>query len=100
MLKIEPAIHPGEILREEFLVPLGLSAGALARQLKVPRTRIERVAAETHPITADTALRLSKFFDTTPEFWLGMQTAYDLSIEAVALADELDTIQVLGTIAA
>jgi addiction module HigA family antidote len=100
MLKIVPAIHPGEILREEFLNPLGMSAGALARRLKVPRTRIERVAAETHPITADTALRLSKFFDTTPEFWLSMQTSYDLSIEAVALAEELDAIETMGPIAA
>ena len=100
MLKIVPAIHPGEILREEFLAPLGMSAGALARRLKVPRTRIERVAAETHPITADTALRLAKFFDTTPEFWLGMQTSYDLAIEAAALAEDLAEIEVLGPIAA
>lgn len=98
--RFHPPIHPGEILREEYLAPLHMSAGALAKKLRVPRTRIERVAAGTHPITTDTALRLSKFFDTTPEFWLGMQTAYDLAIEAAALADELAEIEVLGPIAA
>lgn len=81
--QIVPVMHPGEILREEYLAPLGLSAGALARQLRVPRTRIERIVAERTPVTTNTALRLSKFFSTTPEFWLSMQTAYDLEQEAL-----------------
>lgn len=93
--KIIPAIHPGEILREEYLAPLGMSAGALARKLHVPRTRIERIATEQAPITTNTALRLAKFFDTTPEFWMSMQTAYDLSQEAEALAPALAEIESL-----
>jgi addiction module HigA family antidote len=93
--KFVPAIHPGEILREEYLAPLGMSAGALARKLRVPRTRIERIATEHAPITTNTALRLAKFFDTTPEFWMSMQTAYDLSQEAEALASELAEIESL-----
>jgi addiction module HigA family antidote len=86
------AIHPGEILREEFLIPLGLSAGQLARHLKVPRTRIERIVAEASPITVDTALRLARYFRTSPEFWINMQTRYDLSLQAEALREELATI--------
>jgi antitoxin HigA-1 len=61
-----PPVHPGEILREEYLVPLGMSAGALAKKLNVPRTRIERLAAEQTSVTTDTALRLAKFFGTSP----------------------------------
>ena len=72
------AIHPGEILREEYLKPLGMSAPALARRLDVPRTRIERVANEQTALTPDTALRLAKFFRTTPHFWLNLQSQYDL----------------------
>lgn len=68
MTNLLPAIHPGEILREEYLVPLNMSAGALAKKLNVPRTRIERLATEQAPITPDTALRLAKFFRTTPQF--------------------------------
>lgn len=93
--KIIPAIHPGEILRQEYLAPLGMSAGALAKKLHVPRTRIERIATEQAPITTNTALRLAKFFDTTPEFWMSMQTAYDLSEEAEAMATELAEIDTL-----
>jgi len=71
-------IHPGEILREEFLVPLGLSASAVARELKVPPNRITGLLNETRAITADTALRLARFFGTTPEFWMNLQSGYDL----------------------
>ena len=92
---VVPVMHPGEILREEYLAPLGLSAGALARKLGVPRTRIERVVAEETPITINTALRLSKFFSTTPEFWLSMQIAYDLHRETEAIRAELDAIPAL-----
>jgi len=94
-IRIMPAIHPGEILREEYLHPLNLSAGALAKKLRVPRTRIERLVAETTPVTTDSALRLAKFFDTTPEFWMSMQTAYDLARASKALAGELDAIPVI-----
>lgn len=92
-IQIVPAIHPGEILREEYLAALGLSAGGLAKRLRVPRTRIERIVAETHPITTDTALRLSKFFATTPQYWMGMQVTYDLTHEASVIADELAQIE-------
>ena len=88
-----PAIHPGEILREEYLVPLNMSAGALAKNLNVPRTRIERLATEQAPVTPDTALRLAKFFRTTPQYWMNMQTSYDLKIQASALAEILAAIQ-------
>ena len=88
-------IHPGEILREEYLAPLGMSAGALARKLNVPRTRIERLVAEETSVTPDTALRLGKFFGTSPEFWMNMQTGYDLKIEALAKKAEIDRIPTL-----
>jgi addiction module HigA family antidote len=74
-----PAIHPGEILRQEFLIPLNLTAYALAKYCAVPRTRIERVVREETPVTADTALRLGKVFGTGPEFWMNLQSAYDLA---------------------
>jgi addiction module HigA family antidote len=93
MLKFNPPIHPGEILREEFLAPLGLSAGALAKALGVPRTRIERIVKEQMGISADTALRLAKYFDTTPNVWLNLQTGYDLAIEAEALKGPLAAIE-------
>lgn len=82
MTGILPPIHPGEILREEYLLPLGMSAGALARKLNVPRTRIERLVAEETAVTIDTALRLARFFETTPEFWMNMQTGYELKRQA------------------
>jgi len=87
-----PAIHPGEILRELYLAPLGMSAYGLAKNLRVPRTRIERIVAEKIGISTDTALRLAKFFKTTPEFWLNMQSSYDLKVQAPALAAELSAI--------
>jgi addiction module HigA family antidote len=87
------SIHPGEILREEYLVPLGLKPYTLAKRLHVPRTRIERLVAEQTPITPDTALRLAKFFNTTPQFWMNMQTSHDLAIEAAAKEDEIEAIE-------
>lgn len=92
---ILPPIHPGEMLRELYLVPLAMSAGALAKRLGLPRTRIERIVAEKHPITTDTALRLAKFFRTTPQLWMNMQTSYDLKIEAAAKKDVLAGIEAL-----
>src|SRR5260370_2007465 len=76
MAKKLPPLHPGEVLREEFLVPMGLSPGALAKACGVPRTRIERLANEQIGVTADTALRLSKAFGTTPELWRNPQNNF------------------------
>lgn len=75
-----PLVHPGEILREEYLEPLNMSAGRLAKLLGVPRTRIERIASEQTSISTDTAFRLAKIFQTTPEFWMNMQTSHDLKL--------------------
>jgi addiction module HigA family antidote len=90
---INPPVHPGEILREEFLVPLGMSAGALAKRIHVPRTRIERLVAETSPVTPDTALRLGKVFATSPEFWMNLQTAFDLTSRSQAMKEEIAAIE-------
>ena len=73
-------IHPGEILREEFLVPLNMSAHALALELKVAAPRINDIVRERRAVTPNTALRLARYFGTTPSFWLNLQTAYDLKI--------------------
>src|SRR4051794_21919679 len=93
MTSILPPVHPGEILREEYLLPLAMSAGALARHLNVPRTRIERLVTEQTPITPDTALRLSKYFGNTPDLWMNMQSGYDIKIEAAAKKRELAKIK-------
>ena len=77
--KMRP-IHPGEILREEFLVPLGMTAHALALELKVPAPRINDIVRERRAITPDTALRLARYFGTTPQFWMNLQASYDLKI--------------------
>jgi addiction module HigA family antidote len=71
--------HPGEILREEYLVPLGLSARALAKILGVPANRLTEIMRGTRDVTADTAMRLGRYFGTDPRFWLNLQAAYDLS---------------------
>ena len=73
-------VHPGEVLREEFLVPLGLSANALAMALHVPSTRISEIVAERRGITADTAYRLSVYFGPSPTFWMNMQSNYELAL--------------------
>jgi addiction module HigA family antidote len=73
-----PPLHPGEVLREEFMEPLGLTAYALAARIDVPRTRVERIIREEKGISADTALRLGAYFHTTPEFWLNLQSKFEL----------------------
>jgi addiction module HigA family antidote len=88
-----PPVHPGEILREEFLKPMGLSAGRVARATGVPRTRIERLANEQVDLTPDTALRLAKYFGTTAEFWMNLESRYALEHAADAIGDALDRIQ-------
>ena len=71
-------VHPGEFLRAEYLAPLALSPYALAAALRVPRTRVERLVREETSVTPDTALRLARYFGTTPEFWLNVQARYDV----------------------
>lgn len=80
-------IHPGEILKEEFLIPPGLSADRLAKDLRIPQTRISDILLERRRITADTALRLSRYLGTSPNFWLNLQNAYDLEEQEKSLKD-------------
>lgn len=79
MALLKKPSHPGEILKLEFLEPLGLSEGGLAKHLGVPRTRVERLVKGATPITPDTAFRLAQFFGSTPLFWLSLQTNYDVA---------------------
>jgi addiction module HigA family antidote len=85
------AIHPGEFLREDFLKPLQLSVNALSLALRVPATRISEIVNERRGITADTAIRLSLYFGTTPDFWMNMQNAYELAISHSELLPRLRT---------
>lgn len=87
------AIHPGEILKEEFLSPLGLSAYRLALDLHVPPIRINEIVNEKRSISVDTALRLAKFFGNTPQFWLNLQTRYDLQTTRDELEKDLSEIK-------
>lgn len=87
-----PNIHPGEVLLEEFLIPLQISQYRLAKDLKVPQTRISEIVKCNRRITADTALRLSKYFGTSARFWLGLQDDYDLEESTNSLAQELTEI--------
>jgi antitoxin HigA-1 len=84
------SVHPGEVLLEEFLKPLLLSQNRLALNIGVPARRINEIVLEKRGVTADTALRLAKFFGTSPEFWLGLQAQYDLDVTAEALGERLD----------
>jgi addiction module HigA family antidote len=90
--KLAP-VHPGEVLREDFLGPMKLSPYAVARACGVPRTRIERLVREETPVTADTALRLAKFLGTTPAFWMGIQAQYDLERAEDQVAAEIEQIR-------
>jgi addiction module HigA family antidote len=83
-------VHPGEVLLEEFLNPMGLSQNKLAVNIGVPARRINEIVLEKRKVTADTALRLGRFFSTSSEFWLGLQSQYDLDIAADALGDRLE----------
>jgi addiction module HigA family antidote len=96
MLEFNPPIHPGEILREEYLKPLGITPYGLSRRLGIPRTRIERLAREATPVTTDTALRLARFFGTSPQFWMNMQAAHDLTVEAAANRAAIEAIEPLN----
>ena len=89
MTRMKNPSHPGDVLAELYLEPIGMSAIAVARRLNVPRTRIERLVRGETSVTVDTAMRLSKFFGNTPEFWMNLQRAYDLAQarETVDLSD-------------
>src|SRR5512135_1946996 len=87
--KLHP-VHPGEILLEEFLKPMGLSQNKLALNIRVPARRINEIVLEKRKITADTALRLARFFGTSSEFWIGLQSQYDLDVTADALGERLE----------
>lgn len=90
MKKTLHPVHPGEILLEEFLKPMNLSQNRLAFGIGVPARRINEIVLRKRGITADTALRLARYFGTSAEFWLGLQAQYDLDITADALGDRLD----------
>ena len=82
--------HPGETIREDFLKPLGMSVNRLALELRAPATRMTEIVHGRRDITADTALRLARYFNTTPKFWLNLQASYDLAIAAELKAQEIE----------
>ncbi|GBU18805.1 MULTISPECIES: HigA family addiction module antitoxin [Methylobacterium] len=88
-----PPLHSGEVLREEYLVALGLSAGAVAKACGVPRTRIERIMREEMGVTADTALRLGRYFRTSPDLWLNLQQRFELETARAAVGAEVEAIE-------
>ena len=83
-------LHPGEILREQFMADFGVSVNRLARDLRVPPTRISEIVNERRAITPDTALRLARYFGTTAEFWINLQTAHDLDIARTSMQRRID----------
>ena len=97
-MKKLPNIHPGEILEEEFLKPFNISAYRLSKETKMPPSRISEIIKGRRRITADTALRLSKFFGTSPDFWLGLQMEFDLREEKALKTKEIDAIKTIGSI--
>lgn len=86
-------IHPGEVLIEEFLKPLEISAYRLSKDINIPQTRISAIIKGRRRITADTALRLSKYFGTSPKFWLGLQDDFDIEEEQNQIIEELNNIE-------
>jgi addiction module HigA family antidote len=90
MARLLEPIHPGEILREEFLEPMGISINRLAREIVVPPGRISDIVNGKRGITADTALRLARFFGTSPDVWLGLQMEYDLQIARQTIGEEIE----------
>ena len=87
--KLKP-VHPGEILREEFMKPLGLSMNRMAMDLRVPVTRIAEIVAERRSITADSALRLARYFKNSPTFWMNLQSRYDLEVAEDEIAAKVE----------
>ena len=90
-------VHPGEILFEEFLQPLNISAYKLAKDIEIPQTKISEILKGNRRITADTALRLSKYFGNSAKFWLGLQNDYDIEEETLAKSIELKSIKTFNT---
>lgn len=88
--KMSP-VHPGEILREEFMIPMGLTSYRIAKDIGVPSPRVNDIVNEKRGISADTALRLGRYFGTTPDVWLGLQARYDLDIAEDLLGERLNT---------
>ena len=86
-------IHPGEVLQEEFLEPFDITAYRLAKEIKIPQTRISQILQGRRRVTADTALRFSEFFGNSAQFWLGLQDDYDLEEERLKIGDELSGIK-------
>jgi addiction module HigA family antidote len=96
-------VHPGEVLREDFMKPLGLSINKLGLELHVPATRIHEIVRERRRISADSALRLARYFNTNPEFWLNLQNFYDLEVERrsgaeVAIERDVHPVQITGSL--
>ena len=85
-----PPIHPGEILRADFLGPMGISVYVLAKAIKVPRSRVNDIALGRRAVTTDTALRLARYFGTTPEFWINLQARHDLDVAKDALGRRIE----------
>ena len=92
MAKLAP-LHPGEVLREEYMEPLGITAYALAKACQIERPRLERIVRELQGISADTALRLAKYFGTTPEFWMNLQSRYELEEARNEIGEDLEEIE-------
>ena len=90
-------IHPGEVLLEEFLKPMNISAYRLAKELGIPRTRVYQIIKGKRSITLDTALRLSQYFGTSPQFWMGLQNDYDLENKYSAMKETLNKIKRVGS---
>ena len=94
-----PNIHPGEILQEEFLNEFHITAYRLAQDLRIPQTRVAAILKGKRRITADTALRLGRYFGNSPKFWLGLQNDYDVEAEQLAHGDDIESIQQLAVAA-
>ena len=93
-------IHPGEILQQEFLNPMRITAYRLSKDISIPQTRVSQILKGNRRITADTALRLSKYFGNSPKFWLGLQDDYDIEEEQLSIKDQLKSIPSAKTNAA
>ena len=91
-----PNIHPGEVLKEEFLDPMGISAYRLAKDTGIPQTRISEIIKGRRRVTADTALRLAKYFGMSARFWLGLQDDFDIEEEEIAIHKELESIPTIS----
>lgn len=92
-MKKLPNIHPGEVLMEEFLIPMEITSYRLANEIGIPQTRVSDITKGRRRITADTALRLSKYFGNSPKFWLGLQDDYDIEEEVQIIAEKLKEIK-------